>query len=126
MASRQVASSLPAHAAAVTGVWCLKAELEDLAFSVLHPEEYKSLRALAASRQDPALLEQSVLAIKAGMDAAGIKYAEISGRPKNLYGIWKKMNEGGITSLDKVGVLATTEASSIFRVWYTVQYVPLM
>lgn len=26
------------------GVWCLKAELEDLAFSVLHPEEYEQLK----------------------------------------------------------------------------------
>lgn len=26
------------------GVWCMKAELEDAAFKVLHPDEYESLR----------------------------------------------------------------------------------
>jgi (p)ppGpp synthase/HD superfamily hydrolase len=27
------------------GVWSVKAELEDLAFAVLHPEEYEALKA---------------------------------------------------------------------------------
>lgn len=84
------------------GVWCLKAELEDLAFSVLHPEEYEALKAQASVRQDPVLLEATVQAVKAGMDVAGVQYVDISGRPKNLYGIWKKMKEGDITSLNNV------------------------
>mmetsp|Transcript_3470 Transcript_3470/g.7564 ORF Transcript_3470/g.7564 Transcript_3470/m.7564 type:complete len:710 (-) Transcript_3470:1192-3321(-) len=84
------------------GVWCLKAELEDLAFSVLHPEEYEQLREQVQPRQDPAMLEATIQAIKAGMDQAGVPYEDISGRPKNLYGIWQKMKKDGHTSLDQV------------------------
>lgn len=41
------------------GVWCLKAELEDLAFSVLNPEEYETLKAQVS--YDVATLAQSQL-----------------------------------------------------------------
>eukprot|EP00798_Chlamydomonas_sp_ICE-L_P023004 gene23004-30196_t len=84
------------------GVWHLKAELEDVAFSVLHPKEYKALREQAAARQDPELLEETINTIKANMDAAGVEYVDISGRPKNVYGIWKKMKADNMTSLTQV------------------------
>ena len=54
------------------------------------------------SRQDPAALEATIQAIKAGLDEQGIKYADISGRPKNLYGIWQKMVNDGVTNVDTV------------------------
>lgn len=159
------------------GCWCLKAELEDLAFQTLHPEAYEDVKAQVSSmvtavgkltttstlpprlfacqpvvtgltsshltactvqmmrpvvagqvppqlakrllwlthhpfpafsllqvrsRQDPAALEATIQAIKAGLDEQGIKYADISGRPKNLYGIWQKMVNDGVTNVDTV------------------------
>ncbi len=80
----------------------LQADLEDLAFSVLHPEEYEQVRRMVGSRQDTAALEATVQAIKAGLDARGISYDDVSGRPKSLYGIWQKMVKDGATTVDKI------------------------
>ncbi|EFJ40309.1 hypothetical protein VOLCADRAFT_78003 [Volvox carteri f. nagariensis] len=77
------------------GVWCLKAELEDLAFSVLHPEEYTWLKNAVRSRQDPVALEATINAIKGALHSHGVKYEDISGRPKNLYGIYSKLKKDG-------------------------------
>ena len=79
-----------------------QAELEDLSFAVLYPEEHSRVAAMVRSRQDPEALEATVQAVKAGMEAKGIKYEDISGRPKNLYGIWQKMLKDGVTNVDKV------------------------
>ncbi|KAG2483881.1 hypothetical protein HYH03_017275 [Edaphochlamys debaryana] len=88
------------------GVWCLKAELEDLAFSVLHPEEYTWLKQAVAPRQDPAVLETTINSIKSGLQAHGVQYEDISGRPKNLYGIYTKLVKDGkpltMASLDSI------------------------
>lgn len=55
-----------------------------------------------AKRQDPVALEQTIARIKAGMDERGVAYEDISGRPKNLYGIWLKMKTSGITDLSQI------------------------
>ena len=80
----------------------MQAELEDLSFAVLNPEEHARVSSMVSSRQDPVALEATVQAVKAGMEAKGIKYEEISGRPKNLYGIWQKMLKDGVSNVDKV------------------------
>ncbi|KAG2440315.1 hypothetical protein HXX76_004422 [Chlamydomonas incerta] len=77
------------------GVWCLKAELEDLAFSVLHPEEYNWLKEAVRTRQDPVALETTINSIKGALQAHGVAYEDISGRPKNLYGIFTKLQKDG-------------------------------
>jgi GTP pyrophosphokinase len=84
------------------GCWSLKAELEDLSFAVLYPEEYSRVKCMVSSRQDSAALFATVQAIKAGLEERGIQYEEISGRPKNLYGIWQKMNTNNATNVDKI------------------------
>jgi len=54
-------------------------------------------------RQDsPEALEATITRIKAGLDARGVQYEDISGRPKNLYGIWQKMRSSGKASLEQV------------------------
>ena len=80
------------------GVWCLKAELEDLAFAVLHPQEYESLKAQVKALQDPAVLAGTISKIKACLEARGVAYEDISGRPKNLWGIYQKMKANNLTS----------------------------
>ncbi len=74
------------------GVWQLKWELEDLAFRFLEPETYQSLaNALNEKRAERERFIESVTAtLKAELDKQGIR-AEISGRPKHIYSIWRKM-----------------------------------
>ncbi len=79
------------------GIGHLKWELEDLAFRYLEPKNYKQIAQLLdekrINRQDyiKALLER----IQASMDNAEIK-AEISGRAKHIYSIWRKIQRKNI------------------------------
>lgn len=84
------------------GVWGIKAELEDLAFKALHPEEYEWLREAVAHRQDAAALEATMNTIRGAMLAHGVQVEDISGRPKNLWGIWRKMQADGHRDLGRI------------------------
>jgi GTP pyrophosphokinase len=74
------------------GVWQLKWELEDLAFRYLEPEEYR--RVAAALNERRADRERYIEALCAELAAqlreAGIA-AEVYGRPKHIYSIYRKM-----------------------------------
>ena len=74
------------------GIWQIKWELEDLSLRFTHPAEYHQIAAeLDESREER--LEFMALAVKkiqALMISHGIQ-AEVSGRPKHIYSIWKKM-----------------------------------
>ena len=78
------------------GVWQLKWELEDLSFRYLEPETYKEIaKTLNEKRVERERFIQDVTALLgAEMQAAGIE-AEISGRPKHIYSIWRKMQRKG-------------------------------
>jgi GTP pyrophosphokinase len=74
------------------GVWALKWELEDLAFRTLKPDAYQEIAgALAERRVDR---EQYIVALceqlRQLLQAAGIR-AEVYGRPKHIFSIWRKM-----------------------------------
>lgn len=78
------------------GVWRLKWELEDLAFRYLEPVTYKqiaqSLNEKRTERESFIATVKSQLLVelaKAGLDA------DISGRPKHIYSIWRKMQRKG-------------------------------
>ncbi len=74
------------------GIWQIKWELEDLCFRYLEPEMYETLAAkLAERREERERYIQKVIAIlRQHLEREGIK-AEITGRPKHLYSIYKKM-----------------------------------
>jgi GTP pyrophosphokinase len=74
------------------GVWQLKWELEDLAFRYLEPEEYRRIAAaLGARRLDrERYLEEVRSLLNAELQRAGI-HADVAGRPKHMYSIWRKM-----------------------------------
>jgi GTP pyrophosphokinase len=79
------------------GIWQIKWEMEDLAFRFLEPEQYKTVaRMLDEKRVER---EQGVEAFRQQLsdDLArnGLR-AEVQGRPKHLYSIWKKMRGKGI------------------------------
>ncbi len=75
------------------GIGQLKWELEDLSFRYLHPQIYKSI----AKQLDDKRLEREqymadfVADVEAKLAAENIT-AEVDGRPKHIYSIWKKMD----------------------------------
>jgi GTP pyrophosphokinase len=79
------------------GVWQLKWELEDLAFRILEPDTYKRVaRQLDEKRADrERYIEGVMAALKGELARAGIK-AEVMGRPKHIYSIYKKMHRKGL------------------------------
>ena len=79
------------------GIGQIKWELEDLAFRFLQPLQYKSVAKLLDEKR--AEREQGVeafrLRLASHLLAHGID-AEVYGRPKHIYSIWKKMNGKGL------------------------------
>jgi len=78
------------------GIWQIKWELEDLGFRYTNPEKYKEIAEQLAVRREAreAEIEHIIDAISKLLKEAGIQ-AEISGRPKHIYSIYKKMMEKG-------------------------------
>jgi GTP pyrophosphokinase len=74
------------------GVWQLKWELEDLAFRYLEPGEYR--RVAAALNERRADRERYIAALceelHVRLKAAGVE-ADVYGRPKHIYSIYRKM-----------------------------------
>ena len=101
-----------AHRFGMAGV---KAELEDLAFKFLEPEDYRALsrqvRAKKAERERTIQRLQEPLVQE--LAQAGLQSVEVTGRPKNLWSIYKKMKKRGkpfeeIYDLLAVRVLVST------------------
>lgn len=74
------------------GIWQIKWELEDLSLRFLHPRTYREIaRALEESREErEAFIQQVIERLQASCREHQID-ARISGRPKHIYSIWKKM-----------------------------------
>ena len=74
------------------GIWQFKSELEDLSFRYLHPDAHDSLRQeFDKHGQDSApYIEQVKTELLDILGAAGIE-AEITGRTKHIYSIYRKM-----------------------------------
>jgi GTP pyrophosphokinase len=74
------------------GIWQVKWELEDLSLRYLEPEAYQQIaRQLAETRTDRERYIGKVIGILSDeLAKAGIK-ADISGRPKHINSIWRKM-----------------------------------
>ncbi|RDV28088.1 GTP diphosphokinase [Alteromonas aestuariivivens] len=80
------------------GIGQLKWELEDLAFRYLHPVTYKQIaKQLDGKRlQRAQYIEDVVHDLQSLLDSEHIK-AEVYGRPKHIYSIWKKMQKKHLT-----------------------------
>jgi len=79
------------------GIWQMKWELEDLGFRYVNPEKYREIaRNLAEKRPDREKeMEQITTRLYELSKQAGIE-AEISGRPKHIYSIYRKMVRKGV------------------------------
>jgi GTP pyrophosphokinase len=74
------------------GIWQVKWELEDLAFKTLEPERFRELAKLLDTRRKgrESFIDRAIAELEPRLKAAGID-ADLSGRPKHIYSIWKKM-----------------------------------
>src|SRR5438552_1513819 len=85
------------------GIQWIKIELEDLAFRYLRPAEYADVeQQVAQTQKDRArFIADVVQLLKSKLEEAGLD-AEVQGRPKHLYSIWKKMRKNGLNSVSQL------------------------
>lgn len=79
------------------GIGQLKWEMEDYAFRYQHPETYKQIAKQLSERRivREQYIKDFVDDLTAEMKASSIN-AEVSGRPKHIYSIWRKMQKKGL------------------------------
>jgi GTP pyrophosphokinase len=84
------------------GIWQIKWELEDLAFRFLDPSAYREVARLLDEKRTEREqgIEQARRRLSALLTQAQLR-AEVVGRPKHLYSIWKKM-QGKHLAIDRV------------------------
>jgi len=89
------------------GIWQLKWELEDLAFRFLQPDVYKRIAKLLDERRTDreGFIRDALEELQQALAAAGI-HAELAGRPKHIYSIWKKMQRKALDFSDLYDIRA--------------------
>lgn len=80
------------------GVQEIKHEMEDRCFAILHPKRYEEIVALLRARagERDAYISSAVEKIESLLTSHGIG-AEVTGRPKHIYSIYRKMQDAGRT-----------------------------
>ncbi len=80
------------------GIWQMKSELEDLSFKVLNPQKYREISFQVALRRDvrERIVQRVISRIKQALEKEGIRDARITGRPKHIYSIYRKMERKGV------------------------------
>jgi GTP pyrophosphokinase len=78
------------------GIWQIKWELEDLSFKVLEPTRFRELAKLLDTRRKgrEGYIERAIDELRPRLEESGIK-ADLQGRPKHIFSIWKKMQRKG-------------------------------
>ena len=74
------------------GIWQIKWELEDLSFRYLEPVTYRHLSQAMDQKRSERVhwMDETQINLAKALSDAGVQ-AEISGRPKHIYGIYRKM-----------------------------------
>ena len=74
------------------GIWQIKGELEDLSFKIMDPDAYHEVAGQLESHRKgrEVYVRRAMEELQAALAEAGI-VAELSGRPKHIYSIYKKM-----------------------------------
>ncbi|KAA9002497.1 GTP diphosphokinase [Affinibrenneria salicis] len=80
------------------GIGQLKWELEDFCFRYLHPEEYKRIARLLHERRidREQYIDNFVIDLRKAMKEEGVQ-ADVYGRPKHIYSIWRKMQKKSLS-----------------------------
>ena len=102
------------------GVYTIKWELEDLALRYIDPDSYYELVRLVGMKREERekLIAEVTMELGTKLREAGIK-AEITGRPKHFYSIYKKMKSQNktfdqINDLIAIRVLVNTQQDCYF------------
>jgi GTP pyrophosphokinase len=79
------------------GIWQLKWEMEDLAFRLSDPDTYRRIARLLDEKRiaRQQVVDEVMRLLRADLAAAGIP-ALVTGRPKHIYSIWRKMGRKGL------------------------------
>lgn len=74
------------------GIWQLKWELEDLSFRYLDPATYKRIARMVDEKRGSReiFIKDFIATIQRELEKVGVK-AEVTGRPKHIYSIYRKM-----------------------------------
>ena len=80
------------------GMADVRAELEDLAFKFLEPEEYQTLASKVQSQraEREELITRMQGPLRRELERAGIAEVEVTGRPKHLWSVYKKIVKRGV------------------------------
>jgi GTP diphosphokinase / guanosine-3',5'-bis(diphosphate) 3'-diphosphatase len=89
------------------GLYAIKTELEDLSFKYRHPKIYEDIatKLKHGEKKYVALINKFSLPIIEKLTQAGFQF-DISGRPKSIYSIWKKMQTKNVPFEEVYDVLA--------------------
>lgn len=84
------------------GIWQFKWELEDLSFRYLEPDTYRDLAKRLQERriEREQFIAGAIRELNVILQEHGIN-AEVSGRPKHIYSIWRKMQRKNL-ALDQI------------------------
>jgi len=89
--------------AARLGLYEFKSQLEDLAFKALHPIEFakieKAITGISTNRKN--FIEKAKKDLKKILQKGGVK-AEVDGRIKHFYSIWRKLELKKYSSIDQL------------------------
>ncbi|WP_177419817.1 RelA/SpoT family protein [endosymbiont of Lamellibrachia barhami] len=79
------------------GIWQVKWELEDLSLRFLNPDDYKRLASQLDGRREEReqFINEVIELLDGEFRKQGIE-ADISGRPKHIYSIWRKMQRKAV------------------------------
>lgn len=89
------------------GLGKVKTELEDLAFSYVHPEAYADIKQRVSQKkvERQAYIDELIEIVKRQLAEHGYS-GEVKGRPKHFWGIWQKMQKQGISFEDVYDLIA--------------------
>ncbi len=77
------------------GIQWIKSELEDLSFKYIRPQDSADLtaRVAAVAREKERFVQEVVEIIGRRLRESGLERADVSGRVKHVYSIWRKMRQ---------------------------------
>jgi GTP pyrophosphokinase len=89
------------------GIWQLKWELEDLAFRYLQPDTYRRIAKLLDERRGDreTFIKETLAELGDALRKVDI-HADLAGRPKHIYSIWKKMQRKALEFSDLYDIRA--------------------
>ncbi|NOK62338.1 MAG: bifunctional (p)ppGpp synthetase/guanosine-3*,5*-bis(diphosphate) 3*-pyrophosphohydrolase [Chloroflexi bacterium AL-W] len=84
------------------GIWQIKWELEDRSFALLHPDKYREISRALSLRRDARekMVHRVISRLNHVLEKEQI-VADITGRPKHIYSIYRKMERKNV-SLDQI------------------------